>query len=294
MFQKAYNLANRFTQPFIICTHHFDGSVESGLGTFVVINKEGWAMTAAHNFQVVFNFNQHQIELKNYKESLQMINVSTQLNEEEKQTQRNALSPNPKWIEHYTILLAGQPFAIYENFIYGEHDIAFFRMDTKGIHPQMIYPKIINPRGISPGISLCKLGFPFIEFQSTFNIQNQQFVLPPNLLPMPLFPIEGIYTRNFYKGKTNDGSMDILFLETSSPGLRGQSGGPLFDVHGNVYAIQSQNLTIPLGYSGKALLNGKPVEENQFLNLGIGVHPSTLEILLNKHQIQYEKGNVIG
>jgi hypothetical protein len=36
------------------------------------------------------------------------------------------------------------------------------------------------------------------------------------------------------------------------------------------------------------MINGKGVEESQFLNLGIGVHPKTLETLLIRHGISYE------
>ena len=82
------------------------------------------------------------------------------------------------------------------------------------------HPKFKNPENISPGTSLCKLGFPFVEVKPTFDVNTQQFDLPPNLLPLPLFPIEGIYTRNLLQGKSADGSMDILYLETSSPGLK--------------------------------------------------------------------------
>ena len=111
---------------------------------------------------------------------------------------------------------------------------------------------------------------------------------PFPVLPLPLFPIEGIYTRNLLQGKTADGSMDILYIETSSPGLKGQSGGPIFDTDGNVYAIQSQNVTLPLGFKGTVEVNGKKIEENQFFNVGIGVHPSTIEFLLKKHNIKHD------
>ena len=290
MFHQAYNIANKYTQPFIICTRHIDGTVDSGLGTFVTLNRDGWAMTAAHNFNVVFAYNQHQPEIKNYTDNLNLINESQQLNEGEKEDQRRALVYNPKWISHYAIFLGGNQVNIFENFIHGEHDIAFFRMDPNAINPQTIFPKIKNYRNISPGISLCKLGFPFVEFKANYDEVLNQFNLPINLLPMPLFPIEGMYTRNFLKGKAQDGS-EILFLETSSPGLKGQSGGPIFDKDGVIYAIQSQNLTIPLGFTGVAHINGRGVEENQFLNLGIGVHPKTLERLLLEHQIQYERAD---
>jgi hypothetical protein len=291
MFKSAYNIANKYTQPFIITMRFHDGTVESGLGSFVILNRDGWAMTAAHNFGVVFSYNQHQTEIKAYTESLKLIMASTQINEEEKIEQQKALHYNPKWITNYSIFLGGSQVNIHENFIHGDHDIAFFRMDAQAVNPLTIFPKIKNPATISPGTSLCKLGFPFVEFKAGFDEQRQQFMLPPNLLPIPLFPIEGIYTRNFLKGKSQDG-MDILFLETSSPGLKGQSGGPIFDHEGVIYAVQSQNLTIPLGFTGTAQINGKgTVEENQFLNLGIGVHPKTLEILLNRYNISYLKSD---
>ena len=82
--------------------------------------------------------------------------------------------------------------------------------------------------------------------------------------------------------------MDIIFLETSSPGLKGQSGGPICDTKGNIYAIQSQNMTLPLGFKGTIEENKKIVEENQFLNVGIGVHPQTIVGLLNKHNIKFD------
>lgn len=77
-----------------------------------------------------------------------------------------------------------------------------------------------------------------------------------DLASIPFFPIEGIYTRDVYSGKTQDDLMDILFLETSSPGLKRQSGGPICDADGNIYAIQSQNFTLPLGFKG-VTINGK-------------------------------------
>jgi hypothetical protein len=124
--------------------------------------------------------------------------------------------------------------------------------------------------------------------KATFNVTTNLFELPSNLLPVPIFPIEGIYTRNLLSGKTQDQTMDIMFLETSSPGLKGQSGGPICDIEGNIYAIQSQNVTLPLGFKGTVEINKKKVEENQFLNVGIGVHPNTLVDLLNKHSIKFE------
>lgn len=288
MFNKAYNIAKKYTHPLIVSLLHYDGTIEGGLGSFIVLNDEGWCMTAAHNFGAAFTFNQHHIEIKEYNDKLEKINTDTHVNEQQKQVLRQEIKANTKWITNFVILLGGQNINILNSFIYHENDLAVFQIDPQFIKAQTIFPKIKNSKNISPGTSLCKLGFPFIEVKPTFDFNTKQFLLPPNLLPIPLFPIEGIYTRNLLHGKTKDGTMEIMYLETSSPGLKGQSGGPIFDTEGNIYAIQSQNATLPLGFKGVIYENGINIEENQFFNVGIGVHPATIEYVLNKHNIQYE------
>jgi hypothetical protein len=198
-----------------------------------------------------------------------------------------AIKPNKKWVTNFSILLSGKQVKIEEFFIYGKHDITFFRINKLALKDQKIFPKIIDPTKIKSGTSLCKLGFPFVEFKPTFNEQSNQFELPQDLLPLPLFPIEGLYTRNLLSNEVDSG-VKIQYLETSSPGLKGQSGGPIFDNEGIIYAVQSKNVTIPLGFTGSVKIKGKIIEENQFLNVGIGVHPETLIYFMDKHNIKYE------
>ena len=287
MFSKAYNLAKLFTHPLVVAMRYHNKTIESGLGAFVVLNDDGWLMTAAHNFGSAFAFGQHQQELAHYSQKVESLNANTQVKEHQRKILAQAIKPNPKWITDFAIMLAGQRIDILEHYFYQQNDIAFIRVDKSFTKGQTVFPKIINPSIIAPGTSLCKFGFPFIEVKASFNTNTNQFDLPGNLLPVPFFPIEGIYTRNVFMGKTNDGAMDILFLETSSPGLKGQSGGPICDTEGNIYAIQSQNITIPLGFTGTIEINNKKVEENQFFNAGIGVHPQVLVDLLVKHNIKF-------
>jgi S1-C subfamily serine protease len=288
MFTKAYEIAGKFTCPLVVAIRFFDKTIDSGLGAFVIVNDDGWLMTAAHNLGAAFAFNQHQLELKEYKDKVEKINANKLIKDHQRKAMARAIKPNPKWITDFAIMLAGQPIDILENFVYGEHDIAFLRVDKSVVQGQTVFPKIIDPNKIKCGTSLMKLGYPFVEVVSTFNITTNQFELPPNLFPVPFFPNEGIYTRNLLSGKSQDQSMDILFLVTSSPGLKGQSGGPICDTDGNIYAIQSQNVTLPLGFKGSVVVNKKVIEENQFLNVGIGVHPKTIVELLTKHKIKFD------
>jgi hypothetical protein len=48
MFQKALQIASEFTFPIVVSRKTVSGNCSSMIGTFVVINKDGWIVTAAH------------------------------------------------------------------------------------------------------------------------------------------------------------------------------------------------------------------------------------------------------
>lgn len=95
------------------------------------------------------------------------------------------------------------------------------------------------------------------------------------------------YTRNLEAGVSPDRLYKIRFLETSSPGLRGQSGGSIFDVNGTLWSIQSHTSHYDLGFNPSIQMNGKIIEEFQFLNVGSGVHPETLAAFLKENGVPY-------
>ena len=102
--------------------------------------------------------------------------------------------------------------------------------------------------------------------------------LAPGVLPLTLFPIEGIYTRTLPAGRSRDGKYDVKFLETSSPGLIGQSGGPIFDRDGIVWAVQSRTDIHPMCASVLEGRSGRKVKESHFLEVGVGIHPEPVAV----------------
>ena len=84
MFKQGYEIASKFTQPLIVAYRFFNNSVESGLGTFIILNDEGWIMTAAHNLDVFFAFDQHRKEMMDYQQEIDKIKSNIQLKESEK------------------------------------------------------------------------------------------------------------------------------------------------------------------------------------------------------------------
>jgi len=167
-------------------------------------------------------------------------------------------------------------------------DLVIGRLEPFNPDTNTHYPFIKNPKYIKPGTSLCKLGFPFHDANATYDSDTNCFNISENVLPMPFFPMEGIYTRDLFAGKSKDGKYEIKFLETSSSGLKGQSGGPIFDSNGVLWAIQCRTHNLDLGFSPTIVKNGKSIVENQFLNVGIGIHPEIIIKFLNENNIDFK------
>lgn len=287
MFANAYKKTVSFTHPIIISVRLFDKEVKSSLGSYVVLNPEGWIVTAAHLLEAFPASQQHTKEIAAYKEQVLTIEQNQQLNVKQKRKEISRLKSNPKWITNHSFWWGIDDIYLKELKVLPEGDLAVARLEPFDSKVISTYPTLKNPSSLPLGTSLCKLGFPLFQIETTFNEESNSFELAPGTLPVPRFPIEGIYTRNIVMDKSRDGKYQIKFLETSSPGLRGQSGGPIFDTQGTVWAIQSRTVHFPLGFSPKVEKNGREVEENQFLSVGWGVHPELLVAFLNDHGINF-------
>lgn len=278
MFAKAMLVASRFTKPVIVLSRHADKSVHCSGGAFVVLNEEGWIVTAAHLLGSFLVSPQEARDLRGH----QTLTDVTKLDG------RKTDTPAPHQVTDHSVWWGWEGVAIKDVQALPDADLFVGRLEPFERSRVGLYPVIKDPsKNLDPGTSLCKLGYPFHEIDASFDENNGIFKLAQGVLPLPLFPLEGIYTRNAEAGRTPDGRYAIKFLETSSPGLRGQSGGPVFDVDGTVWAIQSRTAHFPLGFSPKVLRNGKEIEEHQFLNVGLGVHPETLVAFLRENRIPF-------
>lgn len=289
MFRDAYRIAEGFTAPVIISRRTIAGECSSSIGAFVVINSDGWIVTAAHildQFQTLASQAEQANKVTAQKKA---ILEDAALNEKQKRKEIGKLSYPPKthtsncsiWWgsqgESQLVYAAGLP----------EADLAVGRLEPFDPSSVRNYPVFKDPtKGFDHGTSLLKVGFPFHSIVPTWDEQAGLFVLPPGSLPVPRFPIEGIFTRVAESAARPNG-IPARFVETSTPGLRGQSGGPTVDVKGAIWAIQSRTAHLPLGFSPE--VPGKPGQnEHQFLNVGLGVHPDTLFAFFKQQNVQFQ------
>ena len=262
MFADACERAAKFVRPVIISTRRNDGAVEASCGTFFVINDEGWIITAGHIYD-------------------QFVKFQADMKSPDRKDDPSRLTNHSFWWGWDGVHLTN----IYVN---RQIDLTVGKLEP--FDPNWIseYPVFRDPDSLRPGTSLCRLGFPFVQVASDYDENTRSFKIRKGVLPMPLFPNEGMHTRNVFKGKSKDGNYDMLYVETSTPGLKGQSGGPIYDKDCRICAVQVQTAHLPLGFHPTIEYEGKTVVENQFLNVGLGIHVKTLLKILEDRNIRFE------
>lgn len=286
MFAKACERVYKFTRPLIISTRTVDGTVSSSCGTFIIINPEGWILTAGHLFD---SFVKYQQDMKKIKEVEEINARKASMAVPGAMTLPDTIQPDPKWITNHSFWWGGDGLRITSVYVNREIDIALAKLD--GFRPDMVqeYPVFRDPDTMRPGTSICRTGFPFANIATDFDEGSKSFRIRNGVLPLPFFPNDGIHTRNVLKqNKSKEGNYDMLYVETSTPGLKGQSGGPIFDTNGHIYAMQVQTNHIPLGFHPISEYDGKSIVENQFLNVGIGVHGKLLQQIMRDHHISFK------
>jgi len=277
MFGDACEKAMKFTRPVITSTRMYDGTVNCSCGAFIVLNDGGWILTAGHIFD----------SFRKYQEDSKKIKDIEEQNSRNTGRERPKVTIEPKWITNHSFWWGWDKVRLNDVFVDRKLDVAVGRLEPFNKKWITEYPVIKDPSKMRPGTSLCKLGFPFTKVTATFDEKMNSFRLADGTLPLPLFPMEGMHTRNIAQGKSADGTIDALYVETSSPGIRGQSGGPIFDRECNICGIQLRTNHMPLDFKAETKVDGKKVIENQFINLGVGLHARSIVDILRKRNIDF-------
>lgn len=273
MFSKALTQVEQYTLPVIFARRHWGAQISSGCGTCMVLNPDGWILTASHIALETLQIVKDKPEMEAYVQQRDAIVNDQRLHPNDKRKRLRALKDNPSWVTYQAIMWGvTAPSQIQQFHVNVASDIAVGRLQPFDAAWIKVYPTFKNPaEPMLAGTSLCRLGFPFHQINAIFNEQTHQFELAKGVLPVPRFPNEGIHTR-IVMAVGQDGKEQAKFLETSSPGLRGQSGGPIFDCSGHVWAMQSKTQSLPLGIAPEVVQGKQKIVEHQFMHVGWGSH----------------------
>lgn len=291
MFAQACRRAASFTRPLIISKRYFNRTVDTGCGAFIVINEEGWIVTAAHLLCSYGRVQRDAEEIVSYYDTIYTIERDETIPREEKHEKMRMVPDNPKWITNLSYWWGMDGATLADIRFLPEGDLVVGRLTPFDPYAWPAFPVFKSPDDLGIGTLLCKLGYPLQRIGTVFREATDSFEMDPSARALSCFPMEGLYTRTLCGGKSGDGRYDIKFLETSSPGLRGQSGGPILDEKGTVWGILSRTDNHPYGTIARGERDGRPVEEDQYINLGVGIHPELILRFLADQGIRYERSD---
>lgn len=291
MFVKAIEEINRFTRPIhTIMRTYGSGKVFPGASTLFFVNEDGVAVTCRHVAEQIIQAEKINQQYLIFTQARFRLNKDERYDENLKELEaaNKYTSDTVIQMKHYFVDCFDK-MSGYECFIHPNVDLAIIKFKGQQQHYYQNYARFIaNDQLAKPGRMLCRSGFPFPEFSNyTYNYQKDDIEWTREGNPRtPSFPIEGIITRLIAQNGQISG------IELSSPGLRGQSGGPLFDPNGLVYGMQSSTRHLHLGFDleNHEIMHGhksKRVTNTPFLHVGQCVHASVIKSFLKEHQIKF-------
>ncbi len=293
MFVNAIEHIQHFTRPVHSILRHFHSNfIQPGAATLFFVNENSEAITCNHVLQQLLqehtlntNFENYKAEKKalgtkidgKYKRQLKELELKYNYQNADAVAQlKNNLvnctdSSQFDYIPHPTLDIAILKFKNVTQKYYNSY--ATFLKDGSQV---------------KQGKYLCRFGFPFAEFNNYEydTINDNIFFTKTGNLNSPSFPIEGMVTRHVSDGQK------IVGIEMSTPGLRGQSGGPLFDTNGIVYGMQSVTVQYHMKFDEQLveiITKGKKTStvNNSFLNVGRCVHADEIKSFLIQNNIKF-------
>jgi Trypsin-like peptidase domain len=294
MFIKAIEEIQKFTRPIHTITRYYGSNVAvAGSGTFFFVNGEGIAITCKHVAANIINSDATNERYRHIKKEKDSFGTKT---DGKYKKQVAALEAKYGLVGHETIIQvknnimdAFDLITAIDCIMHPTLDLAIlqFRGFTKILYSNhAVFLK--DGSAIKQGKYLCRYGYPFPEFNNfRYDLLNDDIEFTATGTPgTPAFPMDGIVTRHISDGK------ELIGIEMSTPGLRGQSGGPLFDTDGLVYGMQYATNHLHLGFDMKnkeVISAGKKltVTNQPFLHVGLCVHVDRIKEFLRLHAINF-------
>ena len=292
MFVKAIETAAAFTRPIHSISRNYGSStVIPGAATLFFVNTDGWALTCRHVVDLLVAEKATADKHAAFKADLSTKSHSVSEKEHHRRVaQKHGYTP--KTAVEVKVRLVGcvtDAAVKYDWFTHPTADVAllhFLNFTAIMYSGTAVFP--VDAGSLKQGKSLCRLGFPFPEFNNFAYDAAADTInwMDTGKADSPRFPIEGMVTRHLL-----DASGRVFGFEMSTPGLKGQSGGPAFDTDGKVWGIQyaTNHLDLDFDVDQEVFRNGekKLVRDSAFLHVGWCVHVDVLKDFMRQHHVTF-------
>lgn len=291
MFSDAIDSTSRFTRPVHTILRTYQGkSVIPGAATLFFVNEDGYAVTCKHVIESLAPADQLNQAYARFRTERNAIGQDGKAKARLKGLELK-YNYNPESVIQVknTFVDCVDSVSGFTWYLHPRYDLAILKFnDYKNIRYAGYARFLKDSSAIRQGMYLCRLGFPFPEFTNfRYNETTDDIEwTTTGVQASPRFPIEGMVTR--FLGDENR----IFGIELSTPGLRGQSGGPLFDDKGVVYGMQFSTKHLHLGFDivDKEILTNnrvKKVSDYSFLHLGQCIHVDIIKEFLRENSVKF-------
>lgn len=291
MFQESIEKVASFTRPIHTILRTYGGNqIIPGAATLFFVNEEGYAITCKHVIQHLAASEKLNINYTAFKKERDQLPRDGKYRKNYKGLElKYKLNPETKIQIKNTFVDCVDSMTGFTWHLHPKFDLAILKFnDFKTLHYKdfAIFKKETSQ--IKQGEFLCRLGFPFPEFNNfRFDeIKDEIEWTQTGTKTSPRFPIEGMVTRFLAEDNQTYG------IEMSTPGLKGQSGGPLFNKDGIVYGMQFSTRHLHLGFDlieKEVLIHNqvKKVSDHAFIHLGQCIHVDIIKEFLKLHQVKF-------
>ena len=280
MYKKAIKENSKYLLPFIEGIKYYGSNeIEHAIGTMMLLNNRGDVLTCKH---IAREFIENDKLPKIYDS---IISDSKSMSEEEVKKKYN-LNEDSIVLSHINLPFEANGEINVEIKFHKYLDLAIIKF--RGVKVNCSSFPIFSKVKPEQGQSLCKLGYAFPEYSYFEYSESENRIIMKREIQsnFPLFPMDGIVTRHIV-----DENGVVSMFETSTPGLRGQSGGPVFSPDGIVYGIQSMTKHIDLNFDVEATVKRgskkREVVYTPFINLGIEISSDKIIEFLRENNIEF-------
>ena len=138
MFQNACNLLREALMPIVIVVRREQGEVAHAIGAGIIINDEGWFVTAGHILAEIGAVDQ---QVGDYRRG--------------RRTGQNEVTD-------YTAVMGDTSAQLAGAVVNSELDIGAGKLEGYNTPPGYVFPRF-RMRDVEQGELLCRLGYPFVD-----------------------------------------------------------------------------------------------------------------------------------